>query len=103
MTDILSFTYTVRYRKGSENCIADFLSRASIPGDTEFHDLSTENQEKLAVNSIFTRLQAKLLRMPLIQTPKQTVAKWFCSESLSLTEEAVIPFQAIKNVKSVTI
>ena len=102
VTQLLPFNYTVHYRKGSENHMADFLSRASCSEQEETHE---ELRSELTVNSILSdaTLSRKDIESNSASDPEiQTIRKWLVGAPDSSTSRATLSnFQSIKHELSV--
>lgn len=101
LTNLLPFRFSIRYRKGSENSIADYLSRASMPNTPEDHILDTSEQENWTFNSLFTigKISTQQFKNAVTaDMESKLIFKWLNYAPLSFREkEVVAPFQAVKH------
>lgn len=99
VTRLLPYNYTVYYKAGPDNVIADFLSRVT-PNDSEA-DNDQVDPEGLIVNSILsdtTISKTDLQNISETDPEMRVIQKWLCGEKLSTEEEKIVSFyQSVKH------
>ena len=97
VTHLLPYNYSVHYKPGSENVIADFLSRV-----TSLQTCSEPSCDgDMTVNSILSELTVsrdEMIKATESDAEMRLIKKWLCGSQLSKSEDRILSkYQSVKH------